>query len=201
MKPHRKPALPAPLDAFLPEPDVGERFEVTVRAPAHVVYATSAGFDLQSLLLVRVVFWLRAKLLRSRTSPAWNSEGFLADARRMGWGVLVEEPPHVFVAGASCQPWLPDVEFSPRSSADFRSYSEPNQVKIAWSLEVEPRGPGRCTLGTETRAVGTDAQGRRGLLRYWRWARLGIIPIRWLVLSGVRRRAHAQYRRAGMAND
>ena len=111
----------------------------------------------------------------------------------MGWGVLDHVPGRVFIAGAHCQPWLADVSFLPIPPAQFLAYHEPNRVKIAWSLEVEPQGPASARLTTETRAVATDSEARKRFRHYWRWARFGIVAIRWLMLPAIRRQAEDQY--------
>ena len=112
----------------------------------------------------------------------------------MGWGAPIDNPPHLFMAGASCQRWLPDVEFTPRSGPDLRRFSLPNQVKIAWVIEVRPRSPASCTLATETRAAATDSQGRRSSFGMGAGAPFGIVAIRLLLLPAIRRRAQARYR-------
>lgn len=91
------------------------------------------------------------------------------------------------MAGAQCQPWLADVTFTPVPPAEFASYREPNRVKIAWTLEVEPLGSTSSRLATETRAIATDAGARTRLRRYWRWAHFGIVAIRWFMLPAIRR--------------
>jgi len=187
----------SPLDPFIPTPDARERFHVRVHAPAALVFDVSAQFDLQSILLVRAIFRLRSLLLGATAAPTWPSDGFFSDVRRLGWGILREDPGRLFVAGARCQPWLPDVAFTPLSATDFRSCTAPGQVKIAWTLEVEPLGEASSRLITETRAVATDADARRRFLRYWRWARIGIHGIRWLVLPSIRRKAEARWREDG----
>jgi hypothetical protein len=187
--------MASPLDPFVPIYDARERFQVRVQAPARLVFDTGAGFDLQSIPLVRAIFWLRGRFLRAAAPASWKSEGFLRDAPRMGWGILREEPGRLFVAGAHCQPWLPDVVFVPLSPGDFLGYAVPGQVKIAWSLEADSLEEPRSRLTTETRAVATDAETRRRFLRYWRWARFGIYPIRWLLLTAIRRQAERRYHR------
>lgn len=187
--------MASPLDVILPTCDARERFQLRVQAPASVVYQTAAHFDFQSVTLVRFIFWLRSRLLGSRPGPpAPPSQGFLTGARSLGWGVLREEPGRLFVAGAYCQPWLPDVVFHPLTMADFGPFTAPNQVKIAWTLEVDPLDDSHSTLGTETRAMATDAEARRRFRHYWRWARFGIYSIRWLLLPEIRRQAQASYR-------
>jgi hypothetical protein len=188
--------MASPLDPFIPVYDIRERHSTIVEAPPDLVFDLAAGFDPQSLHLVRAIFWLRSVALRSKRAPAEQSEGLLSDMRRLGWGVLAEEPKRLFVAGASCQPWLADVVFAARTAGDFRTFAEPGYVKIAWTLEVTPRGRVSCLLATETRALATDEASRRRFRRYWRRINLGVRAIRWLLLFAMRRRAEARYREA-----
>jgi hypothetical protein len=186
--------MTGPLDSLIPIYDARERFLVRVRAPAPLVYQTAAQFDVQSVALVQAIFWLRGRFLGSKPTQANPfSRGFLVGASSLGWGVLREEPGRLFVAGGYCQPWRPDVVFHPLTHASFQSFAEPNQVKIAWTLEVDPLAESRATLATETRAVATDADARHRFRTYWRWARFGIHSIRWLLLPAIRREAEARY--------
>lgn len=192
--------MAGPLDSLIPLPDARERFHVRVRAPAALVYQTAAQFDVQSVPLVRAIFWLRGRLLGARPEPASPfSRGLLAGARSLGWGVLREDSGRLFIAGAYCQPWHADVVFHPLTPDGFTSFEEPGQVKIAWTLEVEPLAASRATLATETRVLATDPEARRRFRAYWRWARFGIHAIRWLMLPAIRRRAEARHR-AGQPN-
>ena len=182
--------MSAPLDAFIPTPDVRERFEITVRAPAERVLAAARDLDLQSPPLVRAIFRLR-DLLTGSAPVTRRAQGLVAETRSLGWGVLREEPGRLYVSGAICQPWLPDVTFRAVPAADFAACREPDHVKIAWTLEAEPLGPSLTRFASETRAVATDPEARRKFLRYWRWARFGIVSIRLLLLPAVRRAAEA----------
>ena len=81
------------------------------------------------------------------------------------------------------------MKFTAIPPAEFAAFQEPDLVKIAWTLEVESQGVASTLLSTETRAVATDATARRRFRRYWRWARFGIVAIRWLMLPAIRRQA------------
>ena len=180
------------LDGFIPDPDARERFQLRVAAPPRVVLAVAREYDMQSHPLVHAIFALRELVKGSRRVPR-EPRGLVEEMRAIGWGVLLDDPDRAFVAGAACQPWLADVRFQPLTASTFRDHDEPGQVKIAWTLEATSIG-GATLLATETRAVATDAAARAQFLRYWRWARFGIIPIRWLLLPAVRRRAEARWR-------
>ena len=101
-----------PLDLFLPKPDVRERFETEVHAPADVVLDVARGMELGSLPLVRAIFRAREILMRTRgPALARTPAGILEETLALGWCVLLENE-RVIVVGARCQPWEADVTFS-----------------------------------------------------------------------------------------
>ena len=183
----------APLQRFIPHFDVRERFETTIRAPAALVMDVAGQLDMQSLPAVRLVFGLRERLTRASRVATRKPQGILEETRSLGWGLLAEQPGRFFVCGATCQPWLADVVFSAVSANEFLAYSQPGQVKIAWTLEAAEIGPGLTRFGQETRAVATDLQARIRFRRYWRWARVGIIAIRLLLLPAIRKAAERRW--------
>ena len=187
--------MAALLDAFIAVPDIRERHATEVDAPADLVFEVARHFDMQSVPLVRSIFWLRGRLMRSQPRAA-RPPGALDPASliAMGWGQLLEVPGRCFIAGAVCQPWRADVVFTPIPPEQFAAYAEPDQVKIAWTLEVEPLGTGRTRLATETRAAATDEQARTRFRRYWSLARVGIVGIRLLLLPAIRREAVRRWR-------
>lgn len=191
------PASPSPLAAFIPAPDVRERFGIRVQAPAALVFEVATEMDLQSLTPVRWIFRLRERLMHAGPLPPRQPQGLLRELLGLGWGVLVEQPGRLIVGGAACQPWKADVAFHPIPPDRFASYDEPNHVKIAWTLEAEPIGPNLTRFTSETRAVATDEAARARFRRYWRWARFGIVTIRLLLLPAVRREAERRWRVAG----
>jgi hypothetical protein len=188
------------LDHFIPRPFVRERYEITVNAPADIVFETACDFDLLSIPIVRAIFRLRAVLMRAARPPRhWT--GLVAETRALGWGALLQAPDRLHVAGAVCQPWIGNVVFTPIPPERFASYSEPDMVKIVWTIEAEPLGPGRTRLATETRVEPTDLAARRKFRHYWRKAGMGIVLIRWLGLPAIRRKAERRWREARRASD
>ncbi|GMV58119.1 MAG: hypothetical protein AMXMBFR72_12300 [Betaproteobacteria bacterium] len=186
-------AAPAPLDRFIPQPDVRERFEIVIAAPADLVMQTAVEFDMQSLPLVKAIFRLRERFMRATPAAPRKPQGIVAETRALGWGLLLETPGRLIACGATCQPWLADVKFTPIAPEQFAAYAEPDQVKIAWTLEAEPLGPATTRFAQETRAIATDASARAKFRRYWRWARFGIVAIRLLLLPAVRRTAQRRW--------
>lgn len=186
-------ASPTLLDRFIPHPDVRERFETTIRAPAAVVMQVASDFDMQSLPLVKAIFWFREKAMRGGSPVPRRPQGILEEAKALGWGLLAEQPGRLVICGAKCQPWLANVRFSAIAPGEFEACAEPGQVKIAWTLEAIELGPALTRFAQETRAVATDEPARTAFRRYWRWARFGIIAIRLLLLPAVRRAAEQQW--------
>jgi hypothetical protein len=88
------------------------------------------------------------------------------------------------------------VVFSPVPREQFAAFAEPDQVKIAWTLETEALGAALTRFATETRAAATDEEARTKFRRYWRKFGIGTILIRWLLLTALRREAERCSRRS-----
>jgi hypothetical protein len=184
---------PSSLDRFIPHPDVTERFEISIRAPACLVMDVASNFDMQSLPLVRAIFWLREKVMCSGRHAPRRPQGLLDEMQALGWGRLTERSGRLVICGARCQPWLANVTFTALNADNFEAYAEPGQVKIAWTLETEELAPALTRLAQETRAAATDEAARTRFRRYWCWARFGIISIRLLLLPAIRRAAERRW--------
>lgn len=188
--------MAAVLERFMPYADERKRHEITIRAPARLALEVARHFDMQSIRIVRALFWLRAKLLGAKMPAARRPTGLVAHMLALGWGCLADDPGRFFVAGAACQPWQADVVFSPIAPEQFAVYAEPGQVKIAWTLEAKALGSALTRFATETRVVATDAHARAKFRRYWRVFGIGIVLIRRLLLPAIRGQAEQQWRSA-----
>jgi hypothetical protein len=186
--------MPGFLDRFIPTPDVRERHATLVKAPTELVLQVARDLDMQSLTVVRAIFWLRTKLMGAKDTPSARGVGLVALTQSLGWGALLDRPGRAYVSGAACQPWKADVVFTPIVPEEFATYAEPDRVKIVWSLETEALEPELTRLSTETRVAATDEQARVKFLRYWRVARIGIVAIRHLLLPAARREAERRWR-------
>lgn len=196
----RRPAPAAPherlIDRFAPDPQVAERHEILVRAPAELVLETAETFDLLSIPAVWAIFRLRARLMRAPPPEREDLAGLVAATKRIGWVELARRPGREVVMGAAVQPWLAEPLFEPVAPERFVSFDEPDRVKIVWTLEADPLAADRARLRTETRVVPSDADARRKFRRYWRKAGIGIVLIRLLVLPAIRREAEQTSREA-----
>lgn len=181
------------LDRFIPHPEVRERFETSIRSPASLVMEVASSFDMQSLPVVKAIFWLRERVMGGDRPATRKSQGILNETKALGWGLLAEQPGVFVICGAACQPWCANVTFSPLAPTDFLARATPGQVKIAWSLEAHALGPAMTRFAQETRVIATDEHARTLFRRYWRWARFGIITIRLLMLPAIRREAERRW--------
>jgi hypothetical protein len=197
----RERMVDSPAARFFTRMDVHERHEVVVRAPAALVFDTAAHLDVLSLPIVRAIFRMRAFVMRSTRPPASWPEGLLAETWAMGWRQLDARPDALVVMGAVTQPWLGDVTFRGLPAGEFARFSEPNQVRIAWTLEALPMGVSRTRLRTDTIVAATDAAARRRFRRYWLGAGFGVIAIRLFLLPAIRREAERRFKAIGAPFD
>ncbi|MDM7924070.1 MAG: hypothetical protein QUS14_17425 [Pyrinomonadaceae bacterium] len=179
------------IDEFMPSWDVRERFEHRVKAPADVVMRVAYDFDMQSIFLIRAIVNAR-KFILGGTKEVRRPIGLVEETRSLGWGTLVEEPGRLLICGAVCRPWFGDVTFTAIHPKEFASFAEPDLVKIVWTLEAEEIEPKVTRFAHEVRAIATDEEARRKFLRYWRWARFGIVAIRLLLLPSIKKRSESQ---------
>lgn len=184
------------IDELIPRAEIAERHETLVAAPADLVFEVASGMELRSIPLVAAIFWLREKLLGASPPSGPRPKGIVAETLALGWGRLAERPKRELVMGAVTQPWLADVVFTPVAPERFAAFAEPDLVKIVWTLEAEPIDATHTCFRTETRALPTDDSARRKFERYWRFAGAGIVLIRLLGLSAVRREAERRFRTA-----
>lgn len=170
--------LPA-LERLVPDYQICERHAIDVDAPVETTMAAAKALDFDRSHVVRGIVRARELLMGARHFDT-PRRPFLEAMRAIGWGVLVDEP-HAVVMGAVTQPWKPNPVFRALSPDEFAAFREPGFVKIAWTLEVEPRDGGSC-FRTETRAIGTDARARRWFRLYWSFVSPGVVLIRRAIL-------------------
>jgi len=175
------------LDRLMPEYDIVERHRVRIDAPPHVVFAAAQHVDLQQSLLIRLIIKLRALAMGATLRESNHPRGLIAETTSMGWGILAEIPGKALVMGAATQPWCADVIFRPLASGAFATFSEPDQVKIVWTLRVISAYPHGSVFITETRAVATDAAARAKFRHYWTRVKPGVVAIRWILLRLLRK--------------
>jgi hypothetical protein len=184
------------LDQFIADADVAESQEIVVNAPPDITFDVARNLDLMSIPLIRAIFRLRELVFRLKPAPRLNPRGIVEETLAMGWRRLAERPGRELVMGAVTQPWVGDVKFRGLSPDEFASFDEPNFVKIAWTLEVEPCTGDVTRFRTQTRVLATDRWSRMRFRFYWLFAGPFILMIRRLGNRVIRREAQM---RAGMS--
>ena len=119
----------SPLDAFLPHPEVAERHETEVLAPAAVTFAAARELDIQRSPLVRAIFAVRTLPAQLGGAPARQPESLLSETQALGWRILAETPGRSIVLGAVTQPWRAAVRFRPRK------LSIPRGATVRWRFQ------------------------------------------------------------------
>jgi hypothetical protein len=182
------------LDRFMPEYEVVERHHVRVAAPPDVTLSAAKEVDLQQSVIVRAIFRARELILGAEPDAETRPAGLLAQMASLGWRVLAEEPGREIVVGAVTQPWMAKVVFRGLPPDEFRVFSEPDYVKIVWTLRADPVSPTESIFMTETRVATTDPEARRKFRSYWARFSPGIVLIRQVMLRQLKTEAERRYR-------
>jgi hypothetical protein len=179
-----------PLDSFLPEPEVDEQHQTRVAAPAALALRAARELDLRRSPLVRLIFALRTLPSRLRGgSVRWEAPKLVEGMLGIGWGVLIDAPGELFVAGAVTQPWVAEVKFQALAPEKFAGFDEPGYAKIVWTLEAEAVSEHESIARTRTRVKTTDPAARRRFRRYWAVLSPGILLIHYEILRLARQEA------------
>ncbi len=190
-------AADALLDQFMPSFDVSEHHEVHLAAPPSATFAAAKEMDFGSSPMIRSIFKAREVLFGSKEATTPPPKGLVASTLSMGWAVLAELADREIVIGAATKPWEANPVFRALSPEEFAAFSEPDYVKIAWTLRADPTEDGGSVFRTDTRAIATDENARKKFRVYWSFLSPGIILIRSAMLRSLRHAADRTWRLEG----
>lgn len=182
------------LDTFIPMPEVVERHEVRVAAPAEITLSAARELDLYRSPMIRAIFRARELVMRGDDDRSRRPRAFVDEALALGWGILADVPGRELIFGAVTQPWKGDVEFRAIPPERFAEFAEPGYAKIVWTLAADPLGPHSSLFRTETRVATTDPDSRERFRRYWALTSPGIVLIRRATLPLVKADAERRAR-------
>lgn len=156
---------PSLIDDYLPSCDFSETYEISIHAPASVIYERLLVTDFSASWIVRLLLSLRTgKWVRRQCAPSDLHQRF----EGTGFVILAEVPGEELVIGVAGKFWRPDGgrchELTP---GNFMAYSRPGGVKVAMNFRLGPGSPNRTLLSTETRI---SCFGRAAWLKfrlYW----------------------------------
>ena len=183
------------LDQFIPVPEVAEHHRIDVAAPADIVMTTAREMAFLKSPVIRAIVKARELALGGAPDTREHPTALLEQMQSIGWVVLAERPGREIVLGAVTQPWQAAPVFRSVPAAEFRGFSEPGYVKIAWTLRADPVDQAHSTFHTETRVATTDAAARRRFRSYWSFVAPGVKVIRMAMLQPLRRAAEARVSR------
>jgi hypothetical protein len=180
------------LDRFIPLPEVAEHHQIDVAAPADVVMATAQEMEFLKSPVIRAIVKARELVLGGEPDTREHPTALVKQMQSIGWVILDERPGREIVLGAATQPWQAAPVFRSVPAAEFKDFSEPGYVKIAWTLRADPIDDTHSTFVTETRVVTTDAAARQRFRTYWSFVAPGVEVIRMAMLRPLRRAAEAR---------
>jgi hypothetical protein len=183
------------LDQFIPDPEVAEHHQIDIHAPADVVMATAREMKFLKSPVIRAILKTRELALGGEPDNREHPTALVDQMLSIGWVMLAERPAREMVLGSVTQPWQAAPVFRSVPAAEFRDFSEPGYVKIAWTLRADPVDETRSTFHTETRVCTTDAGARRRFRNYWSFVAPGVEVIRMAMLRPLRRAAEQRVAR------
>ena len=157
------------IDEYLSGFDAVERHQLTINAPANVVFDAVRGLDLSESRIVRALFRLREipGCLRSRHLRARQLGLTLHDLMKTGFVILGERPTEEIVLGVVGRFWTPRGGIKHVDAAGFAAFSSPGYAKAVWTFSVRESAHATTELKTETRVLCLDDSSRRRFKLYW----------------------------------
>jgi hypothetical protein len=184
------------LDRFIPNPEVVEDHSIAIAAAADVVLATAKEMEFLKSPVVRTIIRARELALGGEPDTRPHPPTLFEQMQSIGWVVLSERAGREVVLGSVTRPWLAAPVFRSIAANEFRDFSEPGYVKIAWTLRADPVDDRHSVFHTETRVCTTDADARERFRSYWSFVAPGIKLIRVAMLQPLRRAAERRMRTA-----
>ncbi len=183
------------LDEIVPVSQFSEFHETTIEAPADRTYQAICAVTANEIALLRTLTWIR-RFGRSGPESVLNpprDKSFCDVALKSGFYLLSDDPPReivlgTFVAAPKSARARPPAQIS---AATFAGIHSPGFGVAVMNFRLQPLGPARTRLTTETRVFTTDARTRRLFAAYWRVIYPGSSIIRTMWLRAIKRRAEA----------
>ena len=184
------------LDRFIPEPEVLEHHQIAISAPADVVIESAKQLELLKSPVIRTIFRARELALGGEPDTRPHPTTLMEQMQSIGWVVLHERAGREIVFGSVTQPWQAEPVFRSIPADQFKDFSEPGYVKIAWTLRADPIDDQHSVFHTETRVCTTDKQARERFRKYWSFVAPGVELIRLAMLRPLKRAAESRVRAA-----
>ena len=184
------------LDTFLPAFHFRNAQTVRMQAPPRAVFAAIRAVtpgEVQGL----VPFAIALHAPRFQLSPRERvllGRPMLEAVREENFVLLGDRQDEEIVVGTIGRFWSDRYVPLPNANA-FRTFRDPNFVRVAMNVCVRGDRAGGSLVTTETRALCPEPAARRKFDRYWRFWVPGGTVVRTQWLAAVRRRAEGAHRR------
>lgn len=182
------PAPATRLDAFMPVYHFEERHEILIDAPVERVRAALDQVSFADIGVMKTLGRIRNAFVGGGRAVAAPVKPIVATVQDSRSGFfLLDDTPREFVFGLAGQPWNnAAVRLAP---AEFRTWSQAEQIKVAASFRIEDAGTGRTRVITETRIAASDPRASSKMAKYWALVYPGSGLVRRSLLKAVRARA------------
>jgi len=181
------------LDEIVPVYQFSEVHEITIDAPPDLTYRAICAVTTNEITLLRTLTWIR-RFGQPGPEGILNPPGdkpFCEVALKGGFFLLADEPSKEMVLGSFvAAPKAARANPPPQiTAATFAGIHSPGFGIAIMNFLLQPIGPNRTRLTTETRVFATDARIRRLFAPYWRVIYPGSSIIRTMWLRAIKRRA------------
>ena len=161
------------LDRLIPHPGLVEIDRVDLATPPERVWQRVRHAALAEAPATRALFALRTLFDRPRKQSAAPTgvrlDDFRSSAEQPGFQILIDDPPHEVAVGAIGKVWRLRIPFVHVATAeDFRAFSAPDYVKVAWAIRVSPLRTAAAHVELEVRVAATDQPSWRRFRRYFK---------------------------------
>ena len=183
------------IDKYAPTADASETHQIEIEAGAEFVYQKLWTTNLAGSAIIKTLMGLRTLpgVLLHPTSPdrkqpgGWRRTITMQNLIDAGFGKLTEEPGKEIVLGIAGKFWRPTGNVVPFNRTNFAGPVPAGLARAVWNFHLQPLGPRRTILLTETRVICVDAASRTKFRLYWMFVRPFSGLIRRLMLQSVKR--------------
>ena len=167
-QPSLQPNAHSLIDKFMPEFDVSEYHETTVRAPIETVFAALGTTDLAGSPIIRLLIRLRALPTTSKIGGSSGREKLdLATIMKAGFVLLGENHPNEIALGLIGRFWTLSGAQCRVRPEEFVAFDQPGYAKAVWNFSLAEKTAGITRLATETRVRCLDHTSRQRFRVYW----------------------------------
>lgn len=146
------------IDDFLPEYQISKVHQLTIKAPADVVYKTLLTVNLGRSSLIKVLFKIRGLPYSMLT---------LTGMQMMGFTKLGEVPGQELLFGLAGRFWTVKGNLQPVTPASFKGFQKTGFAKAAWNFSLLEDGENHTLIKTETRIQCFDKRSFSRFRLYW----------------------------------